>query len=136
MLRYVMLRRMGWSYIFSGTFPIQKGVRQGGILSPYLFALYVNNLSKELNSSKMGLTIMGRLFNHLIYADDFCLLTTSKSSLHKLLNICDSYAESHGLAFNSKKTQLQTYFPKWLNQLRPKTSIIFKNNEIELIIAD
>ena len=74
-----------------------------------------------------------KLLNHLIYADDFCLLTTSKSSLHKLLNICDSYANSHGLSFNSKKTQLQTYFPKWLNQLRPKTSILFKNNEVESV---
>ena len=43
---------------------------------------------------------MGKLINHLIYADDdFCLLSTSKTSLHILLQICDEYALSHGLRY-------------------------------------
>ena len=119
-----------WGNIISDSFLVQKGVRQGGILSPYFFALYVNNLSQQLNSCRYGLTIMGKLINHLIYADDFCLLSTSKTALHKMLSICDVYATSHGLTFNSKKTQLQSFFPKWLNQLDPNTSIRFKNDEI------
>ena len=119
-----------WGDIMSDSFFVQKGVRQGGILSPYFFALYVNDLSKELNSCGAGLTVMGRLLNHLIYADDFCLLTTSKSSLSKLLDICDKYAENHGLSFNGSKTQLQTFFPRWLNKLNPNTSIIFKSTEV------
>ena len=73
---------------------------------------------------------MGKLLNHLIYADDFCLLTTSKSSLDRLLNICDKYAENHGLTFNSSKTQLQTFFPRWLNNLNPNTTVTFKNTKV------
>ena len=93
-----------WANIFSQPFLVRKGVRQGGILSPYFFALYVNHLSEQLNSCSIGLTIMGKLINHLLYADDFCLLSTSKTSLNKLLKTCDEYATSHGLTFNSKKT--------------------------------
>ena len=52
-----------WGNIWSSSFFVQKGVRQGGILSPYFFALYVNDLSNQLNSSGIGLTIMGKLLN-------------------------------------------------------------------------
>ena len=36
-----------WKYIMSHSFSVTNGVRQGGILSPYLFCVYMDDLSKN-----------------------------------------------------------------------------------------
>ena len=38
----------------SSSFTVTNGVRQGGILSPYLFNVYVDDLSVKLNSCHVG----------------------------------------------------------------------------------
>ena len=53
-------------------FQIGKGVRQGGILSPYLFNLYSEYIMRNagLNEAQAGINIAGRSINNLRYADD------------------------------------------------------------------
>ena len=51
---------------FSEPFHVSNGVRQG-VLSPYLFALYLDDLSNELNNIKARCYIGGEvLLNHLM----------------------------------------------------------------------
>ena len=50
------------------------GVRQGDILSPCLFAVYVDDLSKQLIDARSGCFIEHQCINHVMYADDICLL--------------------------------------------------------------
>ena len=38
----------------SDSFSVSNGVRQGGILSPYLFCVYMDDLSKKLNNVNAG----------------------------------------------------------------------------------
>ena len=46
-------------------------MRQGGILSPKLFIVYMDGLSDQLNNSNIGGNFgSGQLVNHNIYADD------------------------------------------------------------------
>ena len=54
-----------WGKHFSGPFHVSNGVRQGGVLSPYLFAVYLDDLSNELNNIKAGCYIGEALLNHL-----------------------------------------------------------------------
>jgi len=50
-----------------------NGVRQGGVLSPYLFAVYLDNFSDQLGSARVGCTVGNVVVNHLIFADDMCV---------------------------------------------------------------
>ena len=77
-------------------------MRQGGILSPKLFIVYMDGLSDQLNNSNIGGNFgSGQLVNHIRYADDMCLLSFSLAGMQKLLNMCDQYSNDHDLIYNS-----------------------------------
>ena len=59
-----------WGSTFSGKFHVTNGVRQGGVLSPLLFNVYVNELSECLNKSGIGGSMNGTIINHMLYADE------------------------------------------------------------------
>jgi len=59
-------------------FHVSNGVRQGAVLSPYLFAVYLDDLSNELNNIKAGCYIGEVLLNHLMFADDICVYVGCK----------------------------------------------------------
>ena len=65
------------SVFTSSFFIVTNGVRQGGILSPFLFTLYIDELSHQLNNSKVGCHINNVCINHLFDADDLCLMAPS-----------------------------------------------------------
>ena len=64
-----------WGDVYSDRFHVGNGVRQGGILSPFLFNLYMDELSCRLNKCNIGCMCGDLRVNHLMYADDlvvFC----------------------------------------------------------------
>ena len=74
-----------WGDAYSAKFKVTNGVRQGGILSPYLFNVYVDELSEELNKCNVGCNLNGLLINHIMYADDLVLISPSSADC---LNYC------------------------------------------------
>ena len=64
-----------WGSTMSSKFQVTNGVRQGGVLSPLLFDVYVNELSELLNKSGIGGNLSGTLINHMLYADDISMVT-------------------------------------------------------------
>ena len=70
-----------WNNTMSTGFNVSNGVRQGGILSPYQFCIYVDELSKMLNNVHVGCFVGTMLVNHLMYADDLVLLSPSAAGL-------------------------------------------------------
>ena len=93
-----------WGGVLSTSFNVTNGVRQGGILSPYLFNVYMDGLSDNLNNVNYGCIAGNHTINHLMYADDLVLLCPSAVGLKKLLNICECYGDVHDIKFNSKKS--------------------------------
>lgn len=105
--------------MFSEVFSVCKGVRQGGILSAYFFAVYMDDLCDLLVKSGLGCRAGSTVCNHLVYADDIALLATSIRSMKALLNICDKYGQEHDLTFNPTKTFLQAFVPHDMTLLQP-----------------
>ena len=80
-------------------FNVSNGVRQGGILSPYLFCIYVDELSKMLNNEHVGCFVGTMLVNHLMYADDLVLLSPSAAGL----SICSTYGIEYDVMYKVQK---------------------------------
>ena len=64
-----------WGNVTSSVFTVSNGVRQGGVLSPYLFNVYMDGLSTTLNTCQTGCYSGVSKVNHLMYADDLVLLS-------------------------------------------------------------
>ncbi len=94
-----------WGAAISPNFNVSNGVRQGGVLSPLLFNVYMDGLSTVLNSVSLGPSFGGNTVNHMMYADDICVLSLSSAGLQKLLDICNDYCTKHDLLFNVTKSQ-------------------------------
>ena len=62
----------------------------------------MNDLSVLLNNFNIGGKIVDILVSHLSYADDMCLISLSSRGVIQLLNICDNFATSHSLTYNTK----------------------------------
>ena len=67
-------------------FKIGKGLRQGYILSPYLFNLYAEYIvwNARLDESQTGIKIARRNINNFRYADDTTLMVESEEELKSL----------------------------------------------------
>lgn len=96
--------RVKWGQSTSAPFQVGNGVRQGGILSPLLFNLYMEDLSVCLNACRTGCVVGDRIVNHLMYADDLVIFSPCTAGLQQLLNICSEYATMYDIKYNSKKS--------------------------------
>ena len=85
-------------------FKIEKGVRQGCLLSPCLFNLYAEHIMRNvgLDELQAGIKIGRRNINNLRCADDITLMTESKEELKSLLMRVKEESERAGLTLNKK----------------------------------
>ena len=83
-------------------FKIDKGVRQGCLLSPCLFNLYAEHIMGNVRLYELQAGIRGRDINNLRYADDTALMAESKEELKSLLMRVKKESERAGLKLNVK----------------------------------
>ena len=105
-----------WGKALSDGFSVSNGVRQGGILSPFLFNLYTDGLSNLLDDSAYGCHYLGSV-NHVYYADDMVLLSPTPYGLQKMLYMCEEYAKAHDIIFNARKTVCMVLTPRKLRNM-------------------
>ena len=86
-------------------FPINQGVRQGCVLSPLLFNIFMADLAKNLSSLEEGFEIGNSKINSIFWADDIVLLCKNGSQLNKMIKMISDYCETNRLTINSKKTK-------------------------------
>jgi len=92
-----------WQSTFSSCYKLFAGVRQGGVLSPILFAKYVDGMLLAFARSKLGCCVRTVLCSYFMYADDIIFVTASLTDLHKLIKLCISELEIAGLSINANK---------------------------------
>jgi len=94
-----------WLDSKSEYFDCLNGVKQGGVLSPLLFTIYMDVLLDKLQKNGVGCWLQNQFFGCLCYADDLCLLCPSVTGLQKMLHICEEFGKEYNIIFNASKTQ-------------------------------
>ena len=84
-------------------FQYKKGLRQGCLLSPLLFALFLNDLNDFLLNEASGITIWDIQICAMLYADDLNLLAESEKDQQKQMNSPRRFANSLRMEINQKK---------------------------------
>ena len=95
--------RVKWGHTVSNYFAVRNGVKQGGVLSPLLFAIYTDSLLKRIEESAVGCHMGGHFTGVLAYADDITLLSPSMSGIRTLSKVCEEYVNEFDVTFNGKK---------------------------------
>ena len=99
----------------SKPFPTNQGARQGCVLSPLLFNLYMVDLTKELNERTDVVKISDDVdASCIIWADDVLLLSESECGLKEMLLTLETYCNDNKLTVNVKKTKDWTSYPSYL----------------------
>lgn len=98
--------RVNWNGVFSDVFVATNGVKQGGILSPILFCIYMDVLLQRLRQANIGCYIGDNFVGSLCYADDLCLLASTRRGVMKMLSICQEFGDEYKVLFNSEKSHV------------------------------
>ena len=89
-----------WNNALGNWFSILSGVRQGGVLSPVLFSVYIDDLIIiDLKLSRYSASIGNIFAGCLLYADDIVLLSPTCRGLQKLIIACEQYGTLWDLKF-------------------------------------
>lgn len=98
---------------FSPEFESSIGLRQGCILSPLLFDVYINDLVKKINKSNLGITIedekgISKSISCLLYADDIVVITDDSTKLQKMLDLVTEWCHMWQMEVNHSKCGMMT----------------------------
>lgn len=122
--------RVRWCSHNSYLFSVTNGVKQGGILSPALFSIYIDVLLERLQDSGQGCYVGSIFAGAYGYADDIIILCPSKLSLSSQLNVAISYSNEYLVLFNAVKCHLLHFMPDRPNIGDAPPTIVFQGTHI------
>ena len=99
-------QRLKFNNKMSRNFLTKKGVKQGCILSPKLFNIFINDIPDIFDESCCPARLGDTNINCLMYADDLIILSESEKGLQNSLNMLEQYTKKWKLKVNLKKTQI------------------------------
>ena len=120
-----------WGDIMGDSFLVPSGVRQGGILSPYLFSIYINEFIENLRKLGIGCYLIDLFLACLFYADDLVLLSPLRGAMQILIDVTVAHGDSIGLLFNPSKTKVMI-IGKLRTNFEP-LPLIFNGQNVEFV---
>ena len=123
--------RVVWNNCKGDYFGISRGVRQGGILSPILFKLYVDDVIKHLTTLDIGCRFGLSRVNTIAYADDIVLLAENKHNINILYSEFCNEISSLNLKINIEKTKVMLFYEGNSNQ--PINSVLLGGNSFDVV---
>ena len=99
-----------WNDCLLKQFVSYNGIKQGGVLSPILFCIYIDDLLVGLEKLGYGCFIDKLFYDVLAHAYNIILLAPSLSVLLVMLDFCTNYAAIQNISFN----ELQSYCIRFL----------------------
>lgn len=93
-----------WGGQYSYLFKLLAGVRQGGVLSPVLFAIFIDGIVNKVKSARMGCYNSTVCVSIFLYADDILLLSPSLTGLQTLLTACENELYELDMRLNVNKS--------------------------------
>ena len=103
---------------------VERGVRQGGVLSTFYYLVYVDQLLKDLEKSKHTVRVMSIKSGNTTFADDISLSALSPYSLQFLLDMVYKYSKIWRFSISVNKSCLMTFTYKR------------NNSDIDLLLGD
>ena len=114
---------------FSNWVHITRGVRQGCVLSPDLFALYGEQIMKALEDMD-GVKVGGVNINNLRYVDDALVIAESLEQLQALMEVLKDESLEKGLEINIKKTETMVISKK---KEVPECKVVLDGKELKQV---
>ena len=125
-----MQSTVSWNQGLSDTFKISQGVRQGGVVSPLLYIVYIDELIKRLRQARLGVVVNGNYSGVLAFADDVCLIAESTHELQAMLDIAAKYASDWEYGYNASKS-VYMIFSNQDTQTPSEEQLLLGNNPVE-----
>ena len=121
-----------WNGMTSTDFSIGNGVKQGGVLSPRLFCVYIDGLFTFLRRKKTGSWLNKEFVGILGYADDLLLLAPSHDALQEMITNCGKFAKELNLSFSvhDDPRKSKTKCIAFLNKERSLTNISLNGKDL------
>ena len=108
-----------WGSAFSDMFRLSRGVRQGGVLSPHLFAIYIDDIINVVENTGVGCRLRSLPMCIILYADDILLLAPSVTALQTLVLVCEAELRKIDLYINATKSVCLRIGPRCDNSCCP-----------------
>ena len=142
-----------WEGTRSTTFNVSCGIRQGAVLSPIFFSIYINELFHVLEKSGFGCYINNIFYGIVGYADDLVLLSPDTEGLQLMFNIAKKFLNDLGLkisvnrnipeksktkclAFGIKKDppfsiKMENFDIPWCNKYKHLGHVLYKDGSLK-----
>jgi len=110
------------------TFDVIRGVRQGGVMSTFLYLVYIDDLLRDLESSSNGANIMSVNTGNPAFADDISLISISPLKLQRNVDIVYRYCSQWNMDINVSKSDVIVFSKR---HKQPQVGIIYGSKYIE-----
>src|SRR3989442_1660151 len=95
-----------WDGEVSREVGVERGVRQGCVISPMLFNLYSEFMIQEAMEGVEGIGFGGVNITNLRYADDAVLVAEKRRKMQKMIDRLNTTCKAYGMEINVKKTKV------------------------------